>query len=67
MMGHLAKLLLLSGLVTIAAAAEQAPELELLLFLAEFTDEAGNWDAPDLDEASMTTEEKWSLGVNDGE
>jgi hypothetical protein len=49
-MRHRVSLLLLTGLPLILAQAEEAPDLELLMFLAEFTDEQGNWDAPEIDQ-----------------
>lgn len=64
---HLVSLLLVSGLVTLPAAAEEPPALELLFFLAEFTDEKGNWDAPEWDEAPVTADEKRHLGEKDVE
>jgi hypothetical protein len=56
-MRHRVSLLLLTGLPLILAQAEEAPDLELLMFLAEFTDEQGNWDAPEIDqEHTLETE-----------
>ncbi|MEJ2407054.1 MAG: hypothetical protein P8171_22770 [Candidatus Thiodiazotropha sp.] len=49
-MRHRVSLLLLTGLPLILAQAEEAPDLDLLMFLAEFTDEQGNWDAPEIDQ-----------------
>ena len=31
-------------------ADEDAPSMEMLLFLADFVDEDGNWDGPDIEE-----------------
>lgn len=36
-----------------AVAAEDPPELELLMFLGEFTDQNGDWDAPEVDQESI--------------
>ena len=41
--------LLLTGLK--APAAEEPPSMEFLMFLAEFTDEQGNWNAEEIEEA----------------
>ena len=42
-------------------ANEEVPSLEMLLFLAEFTDEQGNWEGPDIEQASPDQE------MNEGE
>ncbi len=52
-MRHRVSLLLLIGLPLVLAQAEEAPDSQLLMFLAEFTDEQGNWDAPEIDEEPM--------------
>ena len=33
-------------------ANEEQPSLEMLMFLAEFTDEQGNWDGPSIEDTS---------------
>jgi len=32
--------------------ADEAPSMEFLTFLADYTDEDGNWDGPGLDESA---------------
>jgi len=44
-------------------AGEEVPSIELLLFLADFVDDDGNWDAPDMD--VNTTEERTQAGDHD--
>jgi hypothetical protein len=66
-MRHLASLLLSYSLIVMPAAAEETPALELLLFLTEFTDEEGNWDAPELDEQPSETAAHEHPGESDGE
>jgi len=36
--------------------AEEQPDMDFFLFLADFTDEEGDWDAPELDENSTQPE-----------
>lgn len=36
--------------------SEEAPSLEMLLFLAEFVDEQGNWDGPSMEGAAREAE-----------
>ena len=38
--------------VSVGVVAEEQPSMEFLLFLAEYTDEQGNWNAPDLEQPS---------------
>lgn len=33
-----------------SSIAEESPSMEMLLFLADFVDEQGNWDGPKLEE-----------------
>jgi hypothetical protein len=52
-MRQLASSLLLASLAVLPALADETPDMELLLFLSEFTDDEGNWDAPEIDEEPM--------------
>ncbi len=37
-------------------ADEEPPSLEMLLFLADFVDEQGNWDGPSIDDVYQENE-----------
>jgi len=43
-------LLVMLGWSAVCVAEAEEPSLEMLLFLADFVDEAGNWDGPDMEE-----------------
>ena len=43
--------------ITLPAIAEDQLDMELLMFLAEFTDEKGDWDAPEVEQPTKTTTE----------
>ena len=45
---------LLLGLPVLAK--DEEPSLEMLLFLAEFTDEQGTWDGPSMEDALQEKE-----------
>lgn len=48
----------LLGLLTLSPVmAAEEPEIEFFLFLADFTDEKGDWDAPEMDEQSTQSDE----------
>ena len=52
-----ASLLLMLTLLTVPVQAEETPDMDLLFFLAEFTDdeltdELGNWSAADIENES---------------
>ena len=55
---------LLLVLAVNAMAEEQQPSLELLMFLVEYTDTQGDWNAPDLLEES-TDEQPQPRGDGD--
>lgn len=38
--------------ISVACKHEALPSMEFLLFLADYTDEEGNWDDPTLEESS---------------
>jgi len=46
------RVLLLVLFVSNNAMADEAPSMEFLTFLADYTDEDGNWDGPGLDESA---------------
>jgi hypothetical protein len=39
--------------MAIPASAEETPEFDFLIFISEFTDDEGNWDAPELEDEPM--------------
>ena len=52
------KALCLAGwLIMSSSLAGEEPDMEFFLFLADFTDEKGDWDAPELDEKSTQPDE----------
>ncbi len=44
--------LLILLLISVSSMAEETPSMEFLMFLADYTDEEGNWDGPPLEESS---------------
>ena len=44
--------LLIALAISVHSMAEETPSMEFLLFLADYTDEEGNWDDPTLEESS---------------
>lgn len=52
-----AKALCLAGWLIMSPSLAGEPDMEFFLFLADFTDEKGDWDAPELDEKSTQSEE----------
>lgn len=50
-----ASALLLAGLIFMTpVVADDTFEIDFLLFLAEFADDQGNWDAPPIEEEDTT-------------
>lgn len=44
----------LSALLAVSnVMAEEQPDMDFFLFLADFTDDMGDWDAPELDETQL--------------
>ncbi len=49
----------IAGLLTLCLpvfADDEAPSLDMLLFLADFVDEQGNWDGPSIDDVNQENE-----------
>ena len=44
-----------------AQANEEELSLEMLIFLAEYSDEEGNWYGPELDESSESQDEQGEI------